>query len=79
MTLRGRLRSFTISSIEWAPTTFAWPLAAFQKFVYLRDGTIEPTPCIMVGHVQDQVLAHDCQADQRDVAVCSMIQLLTGL
>ena len=39
-----------------------------QELVDLRDGAVEGDHRVaVVGHIQDQVLAHDCQADQSDI------------
>ena len=68
MILRGRFSSFTISSIEWAPRMVVALGGVVQKLVDLRDGPVEGDHCVaVVVHIQDQVLAHDCQTDQCDV------------
>ena len=69
MILRGRLRSFTISSIECAPMTLVRPLAAsFRNSSTLDDGAVVRDHGVaVVVHVHDQVLAHDCQTDQGDI------------
>ena len=55
--------------MECAPTTFLCPLAAsFRNSSTLDYGAVESHHGVaMVAHVQNQVLAHDCQADQCDV------------
>ena len=61
----------TSSSMECAPTTWV-PLASlFEEIVHLGDGAVEDRHFVaVVVHVQDQVLAHDGQADQSDIASC---------
>ena len=69
MTRRGRLSSAAIPGGEWAPMTWA-PLASLaRKTVHLLHRAVEGHDGeAVVVHVQNQVLAHDGQTDQRNVS-----------
>ena len=70
MTRRGRLSFPTISSIEWAPDDLGALGFLGQELVDLGDGAVvgDDGEAVVV-HVEDEVLAHDGQADEGDVAL----------
>ena len=72
MILRGRFSRPTSSSMECAPRMVSRPLACVvEELVHLGNGAVEADHGeAVVVHVEDQVLAHDGQADQCDVRGC---------
>ena len=74
MTRRGLLSSSTISSMRMSADDLRALRLLGQELVHLGDGSVERHDGeAVVVHVQDEILAHDGQANQRDVAFGSMV------
>ena len=69
ITRRGRLSCATMSAMECAPRTFVPFASLARKWSTFSDrAVVGHDGEAVVVHVEDQVLAHDGQADECDVA-----------